>query len=79
MTLSSQICLMDLSRFVCSASCSAATYEEEDVIPILKVKKLELRRLRNLASNSLKVVELIQFCLTQKLLLFFLFAKHPLL
>lgn len=79
MTLSSQICLMDLSRFVCCSSCSAVTYEEEDVIPILKVKKLELRRLKNLVSNSLKVIELIQLYLTQKLLLFFLFATHPLL
>lgn len=77
MILSSQICLMDLSRFICSASCSAATYEEEDVIPILKVKKLELRRLRNLAGNSLKVVELVQFCLTQKFLLFFFLPHIP--
>lgn len=44
--------LMDLNRLVDSASCSAATYEEEDIIPILKIKKLELRKLRNLANNT---------------------------
>lgn len=26
--------LMDLNRLVDSASCSAATYEEEDIIPV---------------------------------------------
>lgn len=44
--------LMDLNRLVDSASCSAATYEEEDIIPILKIKKLELRKLRNLPNNT---------------------------
>lgn len=44
--------LMDLSRLVDSASCSAATYEKEDIIPILKIKKLELRKLRNWANNT---------------------------
>lgn len=58
--------------FSLAAPCRSALHHKDAIIHVLKIKRLALKKLRNLVHTQLKGIELVQICLKS----FLVFLSH---